>query len=243
MDKTFIKDYRIGSGETDLFALCRPSALLGFLQDAATVHAELIGLSREDLIARHGALWVLSRIRYELGRPLRSGETVTVQTWPSKASGALIWRDFDLFVGGEIVGEAFSGWVVLDIGARRPMRPSVVYGGFDGVPLEKCKDRVLSRLRPEAEVEQAGVRPVRYSDLDINGHLNNVRYADIACDAAGFERISGRFAAAMQINFLSECLPGDEIGMETSRAGEKVFVSGACAGSRRFEAEMLLEGC
>lgn len=243
MEKIYKKDYSVGPGETDPFALCRPSALLGFLQDAATLHSEALGLARDDLISRVGAVWVLSRIRYEIKRPLRSGEAVTVHTWPSAAKGALVGRDFDIFVAGELVGEAFSGWAVLDISARRPMRPGVVYDGFEGIPPEKNKDRELLRLRRATGADPAGVRAVRYSDLDINGHLNNVRYADIICDAAGFESLSGRFARAMQINFLSECLPGDMIELECARESETVFVAGTCGGARRFESETILEGC
>ena len=243
MEKIFAKDYPVGPGETDLFAMCRPSALLGFLQDAATIHATLLGLSREDLIRRHGAVWILSRIRYELTRPLKFAETITVHTWPSTAKGALIRRDFDILADGRPAGEAFSAWVVLDLSARRPLRPGVVYNAFDGVPLEKCKNRELLKIHPEGSPQPAGDRTVRYSDLDINGHLNNVRYADVICDALEFDKLSGRYISEMQINFTAECRPGDIIALDRAHSGEKAFITGSCGGARRFESEIFLEGC
>ena len=44
---------------------------------------------------------------------------------------------------------------------------------------------------------------MRYSDTDINGHVNNTRYADFVCDALELENLSqDRFLSQMQIGYL-----------------------------------------
>ena len=65
-------EYKTGidSRDVDGRSHCRPSALLGYLQEAATVAGESQGFGRERLMERHGAFWMLARVWYRLDRPL-----------------------------------------------------------------------------------------------------------------------------------------------------------------------------
>ena len=50
---------------------------------------------------------------------------------------------------------------------------------------------------------------MHYSDTDVNGHVNNTRYADFACDAVELDKLPPeQFLAEMQIGYLAECRPG-----------------------------------
>lgn len=51
---------------------------------------------------------------------------------------------------------------------------------------------------------------MHYSDTDVNGHVNNTRYADFACDAVELDRLpENQFLTEMQIGYLAECRRGD----------------------------------
>ena len=82
---------------------------------------------------------------------------------------------------------------------------------------------------------------MRYSDTDMNGHVNNTRYADFACDAVGMECLSqDRYLAEMQIGYLAECRPGEVLTIQTSGLGDSRFVRGVDgAGKSRFESALL----
>ena len=45
MSTVYEMDYRVNSRDVDLFNQCRPSAVLGFLQEAATQAALALGVS------------------------------------------------------------------------------------------------------------------------------------------------------------------------------------------------------
>ena len=81
MDVFYEHSYRVDSRDMDLFGHCRPSAVLGILQEAATQAAGELGLSGPEVRDRYNAFWMLARIRYELKRPLCWDELVTVKTW------------------------------------------------------------------------------------------------------------------------------------------------------------------
>lgn len=221
---------------------CRPSALLGHLQEAATLAAEGRGFGREVLMERYGAFWMLARMWYRLERPVRWGEELTIHTWHRGGKGASMYRDFDLYAQGEHVGEAVSVWVLVQLSDRKMLRLSQVpeLEGTEGG--DRNKNVLLSKLRMPDGMQLAERRPMRYSDTDINAHVNNTRYADFACDAIHAEGLEeGWFIREMQLGYHAECRPGEVIDLLTAREGDAHFVHGIDeSGKSRFDVRLIL---
>ena len=77
---------------------------------------------------------------------------------------------------------------------------------------------------------------MRYSDTDVNGHMNNMRYADVACDALGLETMDGVSPSQMQINFLQECRAGQTLKVFGKWEQDTAFARGTdAAGKPRFD--------
>ena len=62
---------------------------------------------------------------------------------------------------------------------------------------------------------------VRFSDLDVNLHTNNVHYLQWALDSYEPEFLMGHHARSVEINFLAESRCGEEIAIRTAPAGEE----------------------
>lgn len=232
---------RLSGMDVDGRGVCKASALLNHLQNAATLAAEDGGFSREMLIERYGAFWMLARSWFALERPLKWEEPVTIRTWHREDKGAMMYRDYDIFSGGEKVGESVSGWVLASLADRRLVRLSTIaeLKGTGGGPL--CKEMTLSKLRLPGEMALQERRRMHYSDTDLNGHVNNIRYADFACDAAQLEKLGeGEFLSRMQIGYLAECRPGEVLDIRTGPWEGGVCVQGADGEGRpRFEAALV----
>ena len=83
---------------------------------------------------------------------------------------------------------------------------------------------------------------MHYSDTDINGHVNNVRYADFICDAIRMDQLGdGCYVSALQVDYLAECVAGETITLRAG-AGEGVrYVCGiGSEGKSRFEGAVTL---
>lgn len=234
--------YPVDSRDVDCFGQCRPSALLGYLQEAATEAAAALGASRSQVMERYHAFWMLARVWYRLDRPLIWGSEVTVRTFHRNGKGASMYRDFDLFVNGEPVGEAVSVWAMADLDTHKPIRLSNLEEFKNSSGGELCKDRVLTRVHLPAEMHPAVERRLWYSDADMNRHVNNNRYADFACDALGLEDLGeGRYVSSLQVSFLAECRPGETLELWTGGEGEVRFVHGTDREEKaRFDAEVTL---
>lgn len=235
--------YLVDSRDIDLFGHCRPSAVLGFLQEAATQAAGALHVSREEMVRQYNAFWMLSRIRYELYRPLRCGERLTVKTWHRGGKSALMYREFAMSVGRIPVGQAVSIWVLADLDTHKLLHLSGVtqFEGTDGGEL--CRGDVLRKPRFPQNMVLMERRKMHYSDTDINGHVNNGRYADFACDALSLEkREKERFVSALQLGYLAECMPGEEISLLTGQEGQEHLVLGKGPEEKeRFQAILTLD--
>ena len=148
----------IDSRDVDGNGYCKASALLGHIQEAATQAAEHGGFGRAMTTDGYHAFWMLTRVWYQLRRPLRWEEPLTIRTWHREDKGATMYRDYDLFVDGEAVGECVSAWVLASMDTRQIIRLATVHE-LDGTGGgELCKSKKLSKLRLPQDLELAGRR-------------------------------------------------------------------------------------
>lgn len=237
--------YLVGARDTDPFNCCRPSSVLNFLQEAATLAAGQLHVSRDEIVEKYNCFWMLVRMWYRLDRPLRWNEELTVKTWHRGGKSAAMYRDFDLYCNGEQIGEAVSTWVLADLNTHKLKRLSEI-GEFQlTTGGDLCKDITLRRNPMPQEMKQVENRLLHYSDCDVNGHVNNVRYADFACDAVGMEKEGdGKFVSSFHISYLKECLPGETITLSAGQLNGAWCVRGTdAAGAERFETTMVLKNC
>jgi len=186
--------------------------LLNILQDAAWLHASHLGWGYEDLI-RHGTIWVLARQKLAMADWPHWRDVVTIRTWARPSSGALATREFEILVGENKLGECTTSWLILNYETRRPQKLDRAFhdtlGRKDGfLTIEAKKIAPGTGLKPVAEFL------VRDSDLDINGHVNNTRYAQWILDSMAAEELAAFRLTDYEVNFLSETRVGDTVVIE-----------------------------
>jgi len=240
---TFLElDLTVDSRDVDLFNQCRPSAVLGMLQEAATRAALALDVSGPQLLEKYNCLWMVTRSWVELDAPLRWNDSVHIKTWHRGASGASSYRDFDLSRDGKPVGRGSTLWVMVDVDTRKlfRMKNLTEFQGTDGGELNRSL-KLHRPAMPEA-FDQRVRRDLRYSDTDINGHVNNAHYADFACDSLHLERLGrGKFVRSFQIGYISECQAGETVWVETAARGDELFARGLGEkGDERFDFALTL---
>ena len=239
--KYFTAKFSVGTRDTDNFGFCRPSSLQSFLQEAATLHTLSFGASREQLNDAIGVIWILMRIRIELSEPIHYPSSLSITTWTAPISGAGFIREFKIETEGREIGHASSFWVIADSHSHHIVRPSEALKIVDFSPVDSAKYTPAGKLHPIEPLTNCPTIHVKYSDLDINNHVNNARYGDFACDSIGFERMRGKFVSLLQINFNLECLPGQEIFISSGNRDWTYYVLGESSeGKKHFEANVVL---
>lgn len=242
MGNYYEQDFVIDSRAVDMTGCARPSALLGYMQEAATEAAIRLHASTPEVIAKYHSIWMVVRSWFRLERPLYWNETITVRTWHRGPRGASSYRDFDLLQNGQLLGEAVTLWVLVDPDSGKLMAMSGLeeFHGNDGGEL--CKAKMLHNLRLPL-LTGLESRSLGYSDTDINGHVNNGRYADFVCDALHMERrLPGHFVRELQIGYLGQCRAGETLSIETGQSEGILYARGnGPLGDVRFNCAVTLE--
>jgi len=212
--------FPIRSYDLDAFGLLSPTALGGFLQEAAAVSANSLGFGLAEL-NHQGMTWVLVREQFELDAPIRGGDNVLIETWPSGVDRRAALRDFRIFSNDREVGRALTSWLVLETASRRPVRPTRV------LPVEmhaETRHVIPSWTEPIALPEALqGERnvEVRYSDIDANLHVTNTSYVSWVVDAVDELTWRERWLQGLDIQFLAECSLGSRIVTRTGSLGHE----------------------
>lgn len=186
--------------------------LLNILQDVAWAHAEHLGHGYEATIEA-GAIWILSRQKLVLTAWPQWGDQLDVRTWVRPVKGPLVHRDYEMRVGDRKIGECTASWLTLDVRTRRPVRPALSGAGGD-FRLDGALELTPEKIAPRPALGEIARFPVRNSDLDVNGHVNNTRYAQWILDATPLEAHAAWRIRGYEVNFLAELQVGDAVAIE-----------------------------
>ena len=176
MEPVYRQKITVGANHVDRFQRVKPSVLLYFIQDAAGKHCVVYGADWDSL-AKKNMVWAVTRHRVQISRLPREGETITVETWPMPTTRVAYPRSVVAYdEAGQEVFRAISLWVLMDTESRAMVLPGksgvTVDGQLTGTELAVPRSMVPMVL------ENSICRTVRYTELDINGHMNNTRYMD-----------------------------------------------------------------
>ena len=191
----------------DLNGKVKPSALLEALQDTANEHCKHLGVDRSAL-SDMGLLWVIFRIDVQIGRYPKLGEKLVVQTF-TKGSRLHFYPRYYRILNeeGEAIVRGGAIWMLMDKASRCTITPEK--SGIKLPDAANCDIPVklsMSAKKIEGEKIIRDYYPA-YSDIDVNGHVNNTRYADWLCDMMGLELLQHKEIASISICYDHEIKP------------------------------------
>lgn len=217
----FQKIYEIHYYQIDQNREATPASILHFLEDVATSHSESVGLGIDRLLeARTG--WVLNHWFLRMERYPRFGEKILVQTWPSKFEHFYATRQFNIEDSeGRRLGQASSLWIYLSLDTKHPLRIPQHFEAAYGLDSSRSMDVPFQKYLKLTGVD-AGVNfHVRRSDIDTNGHVNNVRYFDWMVESIPEDLTRDHQLSELEIIYKKETLYGANILSECQRTNDE----------------------
>ena len=235
MVNTYDETFTLRPRDCDLNEKWRPSAILETMQDVAGTHSMLLGCGREELVKKN-IVWVLSRSELHMDRYPSVSEKITVHTFPTPTRICFFPRYY-IFTDtrGEMVGKAGTLWLLLDLNPRRMLPP-----GDIGKLIPDNKDLSVPMNLPatvgnlQGEEFVTTCHPV-YTDIDVNGHVNNTRYADWLCNTLGIELMTAFEPERIVLNYNHEVLPEHTVTLRRILKDNEYRLSGIVNDSVAFE--------
>ena len=159
----------VGLGDVAPDARARLDGLARIVQDVSDFDAATVSIDGMGL-------WILRRLDMRIASTPRFRADVTASTWCSGIGARWAERTSQLLVGDRLCVEATAIWVHTD---PQTGAPTVLPAGFDAVWGATAEGRTVSaRLRhpPPPPEARRRVWPLRATDLDVVGHVNNAAY-------------------------------------------------------------------
>lgn len=193
------------------------------LLNCAGFHAAERGFGIAELNENHYT-WVLSRLAVELEDMPRAYQKFSVQTWVENVYRLFTDRNFAILdEKGRPLGYARSVWAMISMETRRPADLLALHGGnIEGYVCQRdCPIAKPGRIKLDEGRHVADHRVV-YSDIDVNGHVNSIRYIEHVLDLFPAERYRSQRVRRFEIAYVAESYWGDTLSffMDEKAEGE-----------------------
>lgn len=202
--------YRVEPQEVDFTLRASVSSIINYMLNVAGLDAHNKGFGVE-VLQGNSFTWVLSRLAIEVKSQPEQYSNIEVDTWVNEFNRLTTTRNFRLHKGKEMQAEGVSQWCAIDMSTRQAVDLNIFKDIYSRALVDEPSPIAApARLRGIAPAATMS-RPVVYSDLDFNRHMNTLRYIDLIFDAMPLEVIEKNKGLRLDIHFLAEALYGDRL--------------------------------
>ena len=205
MDKLFEMKYDLRTSDFDKFNHIKPASVLDLFQDAAGRHAEEIGVGFEAM-KEHSYFWVLIKIRFQVISQPSFQQKVIVKTWPLAPNKFIYRREYSISQRRRLVSA-----------------PDLYPFSDDFHPVMNFEEKLEGVEDFEANTSSYSITP-GFSELDVNNHVNNTKYANFVFDAINPKEEFD--IDVFQIDYRKEVLEGTQLHLYHTRKENEVIAKG-----------------
>lgn len=184
------------------------------LLNAADYHSTERGFGMNYLNTIHKT-WVLSRLAVEMTAMPEQYQHFHVETWVEGAMRYFTKRNFRISDGnGHIFGYGRSVWAMIDTESRQPQDILAIHNGAINDWVETgydCPISDSSRVKMSGNEQQVRSIDTYYSDVDVNGHINSIKYIEHVLDLFPIQMYSSHILLRFDIAYVAESHGGDRL--------------------------------
>lgn len=221
----FEKHYTVGNRDIGDNNKATNKAMLKYLENIACRHSDEIGYGI-NTIEKTKVVWILIDWKFDvIERPIY-GQTIKVRTWSRKMERSCAYRDFEVYDENEnILAIATTKWVFLDAETRKIQRIPEELAAKYKQETEKhvFKDEIEKIHEPESE-EYAIELKTRRTDIDINNHVNNLNYLDLAYEVLP-DQIYKQDLKNVRITYKHQTEPGETVNISYTKQEDKNIIT------------------
>lgn len=183
---SFEHDFEIGLKDVEKYNKLSNKAILSFFEDAGAYHSDSINFGLNDIVNTHLS-WVLLGWKVKvLKRPVY-GDKLHIKTWAKNPEKFSTYRNFEVYnQNNELVIIATSKWVLVNTETGRISAiPEDVIHNYkpDTKSVFSDSEAEIKKLSDSKKYSQEINYTVTRSQIDVNKHLHNLYYLDIAYEA------------------------------------------------------------
>ena len=194
------------------------------LLNVAGFHSHDRGFGIDRLNKEHYT-WVLSRLALEMYDLPMQYESFTIETWVENVYRLFTDRNFAVLnKEGKAIAYARSVWAMIDTETRKPVDLMAIHDGdIAGYICDKdCPIDKPSRIKVNSK-EPVAILPVKYSDMDINGHVNSIRYIEHILDLFPVDAFKEKCVRRFEMAYVAETMATDTMAYYMDKVDDDNF--------------------
>jgi acyl-ACP thioesterase len=193
-----------------------------FILQAASIHAQQRGFGYEHT-SKDNVAWVLSRLSIEIDEYPGYDQDLTVETWVEGVSRFFTQRCF-CFINqdNKVIAYARTIWAAIDMNSRRPVDIQMWRSDLAAYIDESkiCPIEKMSKIPSVNDMEASMGYTVRYSDIDINRHMNSGKYIEHVINIFDLAIFKEQIIHKFEIVYLQEGGFGDKLKLYKQAVSE-----------------------
>ena len=208
----FEDTYTTSFAQTGIHDVLTNKSILSILENIAGRHSSYVHFTFTD-ISKYNLTWVLLNWKLKVLKRIGGEENIRIQTWGRLVTKIFVLRDFKVFnEKGELCAIATSKWCLVDTTkgkiAKMPDNLQEIYGGFHDESVFGITD-VPKLAQPTSTPIAADTYKIRRFDLDLNKHVHNLNYLNIAYELLPEDVYDGEELNNVEILYKRELKYGD----------------------------------
>ena len=221
------------NADADFRSLLKPSALLRYVEQVSADHARAFGMD-DKFFQDHNVAFLVGKQALQFVRVPRRTEALTLTTRAEHSRRGAIKRITTVTdAAGKLVATVDCRWILVDLTGGHIMRePDWTVENFWNETVEGELSLHTHRCK---ELTSAGECRASYSLCDLNGHVNNACYLDIACDALPLEVVKGGPLKFVSVKYHREIPLGSQVEVFYAPSADGWYVVGRREEHAAFE--------
>lgn len=191
--------------------------------ELATKNAQHLGLWNESMMNKYG--WVVVKQSLHLNKPIYYKDRIELSTTVSNGTFVSFPRYYFIKKDDEQIGYCSSIWTLLDIQKRKIISPKRI-----GICVPEITHHIFleapKRIEMDIPMKYIETRQVRYSDVDINQHMNNTRYIQWAFDIIDYQIHQHYFVEDITIEYKKEIRPLENVELYLGNQDLRYIIEG-----------------
>lgn len=201
-------------------------AILSYLEDIGGIHSNKAGYGVLEIEETHLS-WILLGWRLQVIRRPKYAEKIKIKTWSKGVVKFYTYRDFEIYdEQGNLIIKASSKWILLDTEKGKIVRiDSGIMGKYEPELNKAVLDiSEFDKIKEPEKFEYEKEYTVRRSDIDVNNHMHNLNYIELANEALPEEVYRGALFNEVRITYKKEIKLGETVKCKYTFENDKYII-------------------
>ena len=180
----FEKNYTVGISDISQNTYITNVGMLNILEDIACKHSDKAGYGILD-IPKTNLSWILLAWKVKIFKRVSYGDVLRVCTWSREAKKFYTYRDFEVYdESGTLVCIASSKWTIINTlkNSITPITDEII-SSYNPEEKTVFENPNIDKIVEPENYDLSYKYTVQRRDIDINHHMNNIHYLNVAYEA------------------------------------------------------------